>query len=102
MSMDGTWTITIKTPVGPIESTLIVSSAGGALTGTIEGSGNAGNPDHIFDGTVAGDEAEWKVKTTKPMPMTLKFKATVSGDTLSGKVKFGMMGSGALTGVRAA
>jgi hypothetical protein len=100
MSIDGTWNITVKTPVGPITSELVVRSDGSVVTGTLVGAEGADKPDTIFDGSFDGTEVAWKVKTTKPMPMTLKFKATVDGDSLAGRCRFGVMGSGELTGVR--
>jgi len=38
---------------------------------------------------------------SKPMPITLSCKATVSGDSLEGKVKAGIFGSFAIKGSRA-
>ena len=36
----------------------------------------------------------------KPMAVTLDFNATLSGNELKGTVKFGVFGSGTLTGIR--
>jgi hypothetical protein len=36
-----------------------------------------------------------------PIPMTLEFTVTVSGDAMTGSVKAGAFGSSPLTGVRA-
>ena len=98
MSFDGTWALKIETPIGTQESTLAAQASGGALTGTQSG---ADGEQPIQDGVVSGDEATWSVSITSPMPMTLEFKGTVAGDSLSGTVKLGMFGEAPLTGVRA-
>ena len=95
---DGTWTLTIETPIGAQESTLEAQTSGGALTGT------QSSPDGsqaIQDGVVDGDEASWSVAISSPMAMTLEFKGAVDGDTMSGSVKLGMFGEAKITGVRA-
>jgi hypothetical protein len=98
MAIDGTWNLTIETPIGTQGSTLEAHASDGVLTGTqssLDGS------QAIQDGAVNGDEASWSVTITSPMPMTLEFKGTVAGDTLSGSVKLGMFGGAKFTGVRA-
>ena len=42
MSVDGTWKITIQTPMGAQESTIELVSDGSALTGTQSGNGESG------------------------------------------------------------
>ena len=98
MAIDGTWNLTLETPIGTQESTLEVKAADGVLTGT------QSSPDGsqaIQDGVVNGDEATWSVTITSPMPMTLEFKGIVAGDIMSGLVKLGMFGEAKFTGVRA-
>lgn len=98
MAIDGTWNLTLETPIGTQESTLEAKTSGGALTGTQSG------PDgsmEVQDGAVNGDEASWSVSITSPMAMTLEFKGAVAGDTMSGSVKLGMFGEAKFTGVRA-
>ena len=55
----------------------------------------------IEDGTVDGDNLTWKASMTSPMPMTLEFTATVSGDEINGEVKLGAFGNATFTGTRA-
>jgi hypothetical protein len=98
MSIDGTWNLTFETPIGAQETTLEAKAAGGALTGTQSGRDGS---QAIHDGAVNGDEASWSVTISSPMPMTLEFKGTVSGDAMSGSVKLGMFGEARFTGVRA-
>lgn len=98
MSIDGTWKLTFDTPIGAQETTLEAKAVGGALTGMQTGR-DGSQP--IQDGVVHGDEASWSLAITSPMPMTLEFKGTVDGDTMSGSVKLGMFGETSFTAVRA-
>ena len=97
-AVDGNWNITMSTPMGERKATLSVTSAGGALTGTQGADGNSGE---IFDGTVNGDDVAWKLSITNPMPLTLEFTGKVSGDSMSGEMGIGPMGSFPFTGSRA-
>lgn len=99
MTVDGTWKLTINTPLGPQESTLVISSSGTSLTGTQSAASGEGRP--IEEGVVNGSELRWKAGITRPMPMTLEFSATVEGDRMSGSVKLGMFGAQPFSGVRA-
>ena len=72
--------------------------AGGTLTGTQGADGNSGE---IFDGTITGDDVAWKISITNPMPLTLAFTGKVSGDSMSGEMGIGPMGSFPFTGTRA-
>ena len=99
MAVDGTWKLTVNTPMGAQESTLVLQSSGSALTGTQSAGSSEGRP--IDSGTVNGNNIAWKSSITKPMPMTLEFTATVNGDLMSGSVKLGMFGSQSFSGVRA-
>ena len=98
MAADGTWNLTMQTPMGERRSTLTLSTAGGTLTGKQEAEGNTTD---IADGTVNGNELSWKVSITNPMPLTLTFTGTVDGDTLSGSADTGMFGSFPFEGTRA-
>ncbi|HXY99933.1 MAG TPA: hypothetical protein VEI03_08015 [Stellaceae bacterium] len=98
MAVDGKWKIAMETPMGTRNATLTLSSAGGALTGSM--SGDAGSID-IYDGKASGDQVSFKVDITQPMPLTLDFTATIAGDSLSGTVKLGMFGDASLSGTRA-
>ena len=72
------------------------TSCADLLTGTT--SGRMG--EQTIEGKIAGDTLTWSTAITQPMPMTLEFSATVSGDTMSGNVKLGAFGSAPLSGVR--
>jgi hypothetical protein len=98
MAVDGNWNITMSTPMGQRQATLALKAAGSTLTGT---QGAEGDTAEIFDGTANGDDVAWKVSITNPMPLTLEFTGTVSGDSISGEMGIGPMGSFPFTGTRA-
>ncbi len=94
---DGTWKITINTPMGAQEVTAEITTSGDTFTGKT--SGRMG--DAAVAGKVDGDTLTWTADITQPMPMTLEFTATVAGDAMTGNVKLGAFGNAPLTGVRA-
>ena len=98
MAVDGNWNLTMSTPMGERKATLSLKSSGGTLTGT---QGAEGNSTEIFDGSVSGDDVAWNISITNPMPLTLNFTGKVSGDSMSGEVGIGPMGSFPFTGTRA-
>ena len=88
----------MSTPMGDRNADLSLTTNGGALTGTQAADGNSGE---IFDGTVNGDDVAWKLKITDPMPLTLAFTGKVEGDSISGEMGIGPMGSFPFNGTRA-
>jgi hypothetical protein len=98
MSVDGTWNITLQTPMGPQASTIELVSDGASLTGTQSGNSESGP---IYDGSVEGETATWKVDITRPMSLTITFTATVDGDSISGTAKAGLFPKSTFTGSRA-
>jgi hypothetical protein len=98
MSVDGTWNLTMETPMGERTATLEVTSAGGALSGKQSAEGNSTD---IFDGTVNGNDVAWKVSITSPMPMTLEYTGSVAGDAMTGQMQIGVFGSFPFSGSRA-
>ena len=98
MAVDGNWTITLSTPLGDREATLVLKSNGNTLTGKQAADGNEAD---IVDGTVNGNDVAWKASITNPMPLTLAFSGKVDGDSISGDVSIGPMGSFPFKGKRA-
>ena len=97
MSADGTWKLSMQTPIGERKSTLALTSAGGALTGKL--TGEEGSTD-IFDGKADGDSITFKAAIKNPMPLTLDFSAKVAGDKISGNVSASGVGSWPFSGTR--
>ncbi|NUP48628.1 MAG: hypothetical protein HOW97_15185 [Catenulispora sp.] len=100
MSVEGSWQLVVRSPMGKQHITVLLHDEAGALTGTLTNDANHKSAE-IFDGSVAGDAVQWKV-TLQDMPMTLAFQATVDGDTLDGKVKAGRFGRFGVSGRRVA
>ena len=98
MSADGTWKITVQTPMGSQSSTVELATDGATLTGTQTGNGESGP---IYDGSADGDTATWKVDITRPLSLTVTFNATVSGDSISGTAEAGMFPPSPFSGSRA-
>lgn len=96
MSADGNWKITINSPMGAQEVEASIKTNGDTFTGATKGRMG----EQAVEGKVNGDTLTWSTSITQPMPMTLEFTATVSGDTMSGNVKLGAFGSAPLSGVR--
>lgn len=98
MAIDGRWTVTVNSPMGPLQSELEVTSNGGSLSGTQRASGDERA---IYDGSVNGDDVSWSVDISQPIPATLTFRGSVDGDTLQGSVQAGAFGSFPFLGSRA-
>ena len=98
MAVDGTWNLTMETPMGERASTFVAKTAGATLTGQQSAEGNA---TAIYDGTISGNDVAWKIDISQPMPMTLEFAGAVDGDKMTGSVKLGMFGTSSFTASRA-
>jgi len=84
--------------MGAQQATMTLVTDGSSLSGKMEG---AQGTQEFAGGTVDGDNLEWKVEMTSPMPMTLEVSATVEGDAISGNVKLGAFGNATFSGERA-
>ena len=98
MAADGTWDLTMQTPMGDRKATLAVTTAGNTLQGTQSAEGNSAD---IFEGTVSGNAVSWKLNIIEPFSMTLEFNGTVDGNTISGNMTAGTFGTWPFTGQRA-
>jgi hypothetical protein len=98
MAVDGNWNLVMSTPMGDRNTTLTLKNSGGALAGTQTAEGISID---IFEGTTSGDDVAWKVSITNPMPLTLEFTGKVAGDSISGEMGIGPMGSFPFRGTRA-
>ena len=97
MTADGNWNLVVSTPMGERQATLSLKTEGSTLKGSQMADGNTAE---IFDGAVYGDAMSWKVSITNPMPMTLEFNGTISGDEVSGSVVLGDFGTSSFSGTR--
>jgi len=99
MALDGTWKITVNTPMGVQEGTLTLKTEGTKLTGTQNGPNGSMA---IQNGKVDGNKLTWTADMTQPMPLKLEFSVTVAGDQMTGEVKAGAFGASPLSGTRQA
>ena len=98
MSVDGTWNVTMQTPMGAQAGTLTLATDGGTLTGQM--GGPQGNLD-LEEGTCDGNSLSWVVNMTSPMPIKIEATATVDGDTITGEAHLGAFGTAPFEGTRA-
>ena len=98
MAFNGTWNITMKTPMGDREAVLTLAQDGHALSGTMEADGNTVD---VVDGKVEDGRAKWKADITTPMPITLEFDVAEASGDLDGTVKLGMFGNSGVSGIPA-
>lgn len=98
MSIDGTYNITLNTPMGKQDGKLTLKADGDTLTGNMEQMGNSVD---LANGKVDGDKLTWDASITTPMPMTLKFEAALDGDNIAGDVELGAFGKASFEGTRA-
>lgn len=96
-TVDGIWSVVIKSPMGDQKANLTVKSDGDTFTGNL--TGGMGSSD-ITDGKISGNTLTWTAGITVPMPMSLSCEATIDGDSITGSVKAGAFGSFPLTGAR--
>jgi hypothetical protein len=98
-AVTGTWAVTIHGPTGPQETTLELSLSEGVLGGTQSAMGQVEKiVEASYDG--ASGALVWVNKIKKPLPLSLKFQGQVEGNTMSGKVSTGIMGSFPFTAVK--
>jgi hypothetical protein len=97
-SADGTWNVTMNSPMGAQSMTLTLATNGNELSGKL--AGPQGEME-FTGGTVNGDELAWTVSIDQPMKMDIATTAKVDGDTLTGESKIGSFGTAQLSGTRA-
>jgi hypothetical protein len=97
MSFDGTWDVTVNSPMGAKTFRLAVSTEGGAVQGTVTADG-ASTP--LVDPVLEDGHLRWSVQLPRPMNIRLDVDLTCAGDALAGVAKAGHMALPGVTGVR--
>ena len=99
MAVDGTYNVSISTPMGARSVKVTLKADGDALTGSVSGEGYG---EKEFSGKADGDNVSWEVSVPSPMggDITLSFSGVVSGDELSGNVQLGSYGTNTFSGKR--
>ena len=98
MNADGTWQLSIDSPVGKQNVSVFLITDGDQLGGSVVNLSNNISSD-IFDGQVDGSTLRWKVKMQQ-LKLTLAFATTMQGDAMTGKVKAGIFGYFSVVGNR--
>ncbi|MFI9230796.1 hypothetical protein [Streptomyces rimosus] len=99
MPIEGTWDLSMSTPIGKIKAVAEFRREGGVLAGTAHGTGEEVPLSEVV---LDGDRLTWKQSITKPMRLNLAFAVTVDGDTLTGTSKAGRLPASKVTGERRA
>ena len=98
MAVDGTYEVTIDTPMGAQSMKLTLKTDGDTLSGKVDSSMGAAE---FSGGSVSGDDISWQMEIDSPMgKMNLECKGKVTGDDIAGEVKVGDFGSSPFKGKR--
>jgi hypothetical protein len=100
MVIDGTYNITVDTPLGKQTAKLILNTNGNILSGSIEA--EIGGLNEFSGSTVNGNEVTWNMVLNSPIgQINVECKGTIVGDEISGEVKAGDFGTMSFKGKRA-
>lgn len=97
MVFDGTWQVSIATPIGKQSVVLEISTENGLIRGTARQGAEIVD---FVEPVVEGKRFTWSQTITKPMSMRLKFDVTVEENRMNGTAKAGMFPASTLTGER--
>ncbi len=99
MAINGTYNITLSTPMGAQTGTINFKCEGSALSGTYVTPRGTQN----FTGTAEGENAKWSISVPSPMggQLQLDFACKVTDTDVSGTVKLGSFGTAPVTGKKA-
>lgn len=99
-SVDGTWNIEIKTPIGVQKFTLDLVTNGTEVSGTATDKHDNRLPIHT--GRIDGDTAVVEYTLIKPFALPLELTLDVAGDQVTGVGKTGPFPPSKLSGMRVA
>ena len=94
MSVVGSWSVTIQTPVGEQVVSLEFSDEG---TGVAR---RGSESIRLGDVSASGDHATWTIALDRPVRMTVSCAVDIAGDAMSGTASAGFFGRFALSGHR--
>jgi L-seryl-tRNA(Ser) seleniumtransferase len=99
LDVSGDWEMTMESPRGgEMIRAVHFEQDGEKITVTME---SRRGDEVTAEGTISGNEIEWIISRETPRgEMNLVYKGTVDGDTMSGTVEFGEIGSGDWTAKR--
>ena len=98
-TIEGVWNVTINSPRGTQQGTLELTARGSSFGGVWEGPRGRSE----FDGgRLEQGNLEWEIEMSGPRgTMALSFRATLTGDQMTGRVQFGSFGEGSFLAERA-
>lgn len=98
--VDGRWNITFHHPAGDQHLTLELTAADGVVTGSVSNPA-LGVVTPLSDGAVEDSRVTATTALTEPIPMTIEWDGTVSGDAIAGTVTLVGTGTFPFDGTRA-
>lgn len=99
MAINGKYNVTIDTPIGPQNGSVIFKIEGALLHGDYQIADSSGN----FTGIADGENAKWNMTVPDPMGgnITFTFDVKVTSTDLSGSVILGHYGTLSVRGKKA-
>ena len=88
MSFEGTWDLTIQSPMGAKTFRLEIRAEGGGLQGTAS---SGGETTPMQDLRVEAGHLRWSMKMPRPMNVVLDVDVAEDGEALLGSAKAGHM-----------
>ncbi|WP_281974312.1 DJ-1/PfpI family protein [Halobacillus litoralis] len=88
--IEGTWEVTISTPIGEINVTYELEIKDNKLIGIAV---TDGDQSELEKTEAIGNRLKWKQQVKKPMKINLNFDVSINGTTLEGQAKAGMISS---------
>jgi hypothetical protein len=98
MMIEGTWNVTISTPIGAQHVVLRVRERAGAIEGTAT---QGAETVPMLDAVLEGARFRWSQRVTKPLKLDLRFEVQLDGDRMTGTAKAGIFPASKLEGTRA-
>ncbi|MCA2214877.1 HD domain-containing protein [Jidongwangia harbinensis] len=100
VAAEGTWNLTLHTPIGRLAAVVVLSSDDGVLRGVARDPGSDEEVP-LRDIVLDGGRLTWAQTITKPMWLRLTFDVTISGDEMTGRSKAGRLPGSKVVGRRA-
>lgn len=84
LKVDGMWHMKIQTPRGEQEAQLELTTTGGSLIGSFNGT-------PIENGKITDDGISFTAKLTSPVKLKISCTATIDGDEINGRAKASLL-----------
>ncbi|MET3941835.1 putative intracellular protease/amidase [Paenibacillus sp. PvP094] len=94
---EGKWEVVISTPIGKLETRLVIHTDNGSIRGTAT---QDGETVELIQPRDQGEKLVWDLRVSKPMKLQLHFEVNVQGDVMTGTAKAGFLPASKLTGHR--